>query len=49
MYTFLIIAIIITISSPEKPKATSALDFFGSSPVERASRNTYAKKRKQVC
>lgn len=38
--------------SPVKPKeaqskATSALDFFGSSPAERASRNVFATKRKQ--
>lgn len=39
--------VVLVKESPEKPKATSALDFFGSSPVERASRNTYAKKRKQ--
>ena len=40
--------------SPVKPKetqlkATSALDFFGSSPAERASRKVFATKRKQVC
>ncbi|XP_068707155.1 replication factor C subunit 1-like [Montipora foliosa] len=33
--------------SPEKVKPTSALDFFGSSPVERASRKVFATKRKQ--
>ena len=42
------------LNSPVKPKetqlkATSALDFFGSSPVERASRKVFATKRKQVC
>ena len=40
--------------SPVKPKetqskTTSAFDFFGSSPVERASRKVFATKRKQVC
>ncbi|XP_068736533.1 replication factor C subunit 1-like [Montipora capricornis] len=33
--------------SPEKVKPTSASDFFGSSPVERASRKVFATKRKQ--
>ena len=43
-----------SLSSPEKPKETpqkltSALDFFGSTPVERESRKVFATKRKQVC
>ena len=33
---------------PKEKKATSALDFFGSTPVERESRKTFANKRKQV-
>ncbi|XP_066025577.1 nucleolar protein 58-like [Pocillopora verrucosa] len=32
---------------PKEKKATSALDFFGSTPVERESRETFANKRKQ--
>ena len=33
---------------PKEEKATSALDFFGSTPVERESRKTFANKRKQL-
>ena len=33
---------------PKEKKATSALDFFGSTLVERESRKTLANKRKQV-
>ena len=29
---------------PKEKKATSALDFFGSTPVERESRKTFAKR-----
>ena len=32
----------------KEQKATSASDFFGSSPVERESRKIFATKRKQV-
>ena len=35
-------------SNLKRKKATSALDFFGSTPVERESRKTFANKRKQV-
>ena len=31
-------------SLPKEKKATSALDFFGSTPVERESRKTFAKR-----
>ena len=34
--------------NPKEKKATSALDFFGSTPVERESKKTFANKRKQV-
>ena len=35
-------------SNLKRKKATSALDFFGSTPVERESRETFANKGKQV-
>ena len=35
-------------SNLKRKKATSALDFFGSTPVERESRKIFANKRKQV-
>ena len=35
-------------SNLQRKKATSALDFFGSTPVERESKETFANKRKQV-
>ena len=35
-------------SNLKRKKATSALDFFGSTPVERESRKTFATKKKPV-